>query len=411
MLTAVKSIYNNVLYSVKLNGFLTDWFHVKSGLKQGCPLSPVLFNLYINDLALKLNALGKGVKLDDEIVSILLYADDVVLLAENEADLQAMLNALGDWCYTNKLSINTTKSNIVHFRNPSVNKSNFVFKVNDVTVEYASNYKYLGLVLSEHLDNALTAKIVAQSANRALGLLIAKAKAFGGIQYDAFTKLYESMVFPVISCGASIWGTQSFKCIHAVQNRAAKYFLNVGRYTPNAAVTGDIGWTPVTTKCWKSVLRFWCRSVKMENNRLNKKVFCWSNHKSGNRCKNWNFRICKLLSDFDSEEFCDIAADINVKYMLDTILPRITQQFIDQWQIDVNRDESRTGNGGNKLRTYKTFKQTFQVETYCKTVFNRSHRSALAKFRSGTAPIALETGRYNGSFFKRYEVFSLLQYR
>ena len=74
-----------------------------------------------------------------------------------------MLNALGDWCYTNKLSINTTKSNIVHFRNPSVNKSNFVFKVNDVTVEYASNYKYLGLVLSEHLDYALTAKIVAQS--------------------------------------------------------------------------------------------------------------------------------------------------------------------------------------------------------------------------------------------------------
>ena len=83
--------------------------------------------------------------------------------------------------------------------------------------------------------------------------------------------------------------------------------------------------------------------------------------------------------------------------MLDTILPRITQQFIDQWQIDVNRDESRTGNGGNKLRTYKTFKQTFQIETYCKTVFNRSHRSALAKFRSGTAPIALETGRYNDS--------------
>ena len=89
---------------------------------------------------------------------------------------------------------------------------------------------------------------------------------------------------------------------------------------------------------------------KMENNRLNKKVFCWSNHKSGNRCKNWNFRICKLLSDFDSEEFCDIAADINVNYMLDTILPRITQQSIDQWQIDVNRDESRTGNGGNLPR-------------------------------------------------------------
>ena len=117
LLSAIKSIYNNVLCSVKLNGFLTDWFGVKSGLKQGCSLSQVLFNWYINDLALKINALGKGIKIDDESISILLYADDVVLLAENETDLQCMLNVLSNWCNTNKLFINSSKSNIVHFRN------------------------------------------------------------------------------------------------------------------------------------------------------------------------------------------------------------------------------------------------------------------------------------------------------
>ena len=52
------------------------------------------FNLYINDLAFKVNALGKGVKIDDIVVSILLYTDDVVLIAESEADLQAMLDTL-----------------------------------------------------------------------------------------------------------------------------------------------------------------------------------------------------------------------------------------------------------------------------------------------------------------------------
>ena len=53
----------------------------------------------------------------------------------------------------------------------------FVFKVNDGTLAHVSQYKYLGLVLTEHLDYAVTAKIVAQSANRAFGLLIAKPKA------------------------------------------------------------------------------------------------------------------------------------------------------------------------------------------------------------------------------------------
>ena len=62
-------------------------------------MSPVLFNLYINDLALKLNALGKGIRIHvyDEFVSILLYTDDIVLLADNEVDLQVMLSVLGCW--------------------------------------------------------------------------------------------------------------------------------------------------------------------------------------------------------------------------------------------------------------------------------------------------------------------------
>lgn len=44
---------------------------------------------------LKINALGKGVKLDEHVVPILLYADDVVLIAESETDLQEMLDSLG----------------------------------------------------------------------------------------------------------------------------------------------------------------------------------------------------------------------------------------------------------------------------------------------------------------------------
>ena len=277
LLNAIKSLYSNILCSVKLNTFTTDWFEVTCGLKQGCSLSPMLFNLYINDLALKIDALGKGVEVDDTRVSVLLYADDIVLIAESEMDLQAMLDTLGAWSKNNLITINVAKSNIVHFRNPSVTRSNFVFKVNDDSLGYVSQYKYLGLVLTEHLDYAVTAKIVAQSANRALGLLIAKSKAFGGLQCEPYTKLYDTIVVPIILYGAAIWATQSYACINAVQHRAARYFLNVGRYTPNAAVNGDIGWTPMVTKCWKSVLTFWYRCVSMNVSRINGTVFRWAN--------------------------------------------------------------------------------------------------------------------------------------
>ena len=206
LFSAIKGLYDKVICTVRINGFNTDWFTVKCGLKQGCPLSPVLFSFFINDLALKLKSTNVGVVCGDEKVSILLFADDIVLIAENPNDLQVLLNILSAWCKLNGMVINGTKSNIVHFRTPSVPRSDSVFTVGGINLDVVESYKYLGLVLTEFLDYSKTAKAVAKSANRALGLIIAKSKAFGGLPYDAFYKLYESIVCPVIMYGAPIWG-------------------------------------------------------------------------------------------------------------------------------------------------------------------------------------------------------------
>jgi hypothetical protein len=83
-LKALKSLYSNVECSVRLNGKLSTWFNVNAGLRQGCILSPGLFNLYINDLACKIKSLNKGVKLQNENISLFMYADDIVLISEKE---------------------------------------------------------------------------------------------------------------------------------------------------------------------------------------------------------------------------------------------------------------------------------------------------------------------------------------
>ncbi len=72
---------------MKINGNLTDWFSVNIGLKQGCVLPPSLFNLYINELIKEIKASGVGVDVDMEQVVILVYANGIVILAENEQDL------------------------------------------------------------------------------------------------------------------------------------------------------------------------------------------------------------------------------------------------------------------------------------------------------------------------------------
>jgi len=74
-----------------------------------------------------LKGLHKSVTIGNKNVCILLYADDIVLKAENENDLQTMLTTLNDWCKPNSMCINIGKSNIVHFRPDSLQRSEYIF--------------------------------------------------------------------------------------------------------------------------------------------------------------------------------------------------------------------------------------------------------------------------------------------
>ena len=71
---------------------------------QGCVLSPTMFSVYIKDLAEQINNIHYGITIDDIMVSILLYADDIALVAPDSDRLQGMLNVVTEWCDRWKLS-------------------------------------------------------------------------------------------------------------------------------------------------------------------------------------------------------------------------------------------------------------------------------------------------------------------
>ena len=239
---AINAIYSNTMCCVSVNkGLNSEWFETKCGLKQGCLLSPLLFNLYVNSLAIAIKDTGLGVDIGEGCMPILLYADDIVLIAESETDLQSLLDVLDEWCKTWHLDINQEKSQVVHFRPKCVPKTEYIFNCGDKTLSLVLQYKYLGLILTEHLDYNVTTRMVAQSANRALGVLIAKSKALGGLPFDVFTRLYDAMVCPVIEYGAAIWGTKQYSWINDVQHRAMRFYMGIIQYTPIAALHGDMG--------------------------------------------------------------------------------------------------------------------------------------------------------------------------
>ena len=187
-------------------------------MKQGDCLSPTLFSVFINDLAEEIKESGVGVhisgqnrppdSLDPEfIVNILLYADDIVVLAETEVDLQQLLNIIERWCSKWRLEVNLSKTNILHVRGKRKPRSDFVFLFGGKPVPYCSEYRYLGVTINEYLDYGVIVDHLTDSAGRALGAIIAKMIKFGGFPYRIFSMLYDSCIVSIADYSAAVTGS------------------------------------------------------------------------------------------------------------------------------------------------------------------------------------------------------------
>ena len=112
---AIKALYTKTSACINLNGHLSHWFETFIGVGQGDNLSPMLFNIFLNDLATEINSLGLGIKIGNLKLSILMYADDIVLLSDTAENLQKLLNHVYEWCRKWQLSINPVKTEVMHF--------------------------------------------------------------------------------------------------------------------------------------------------------------------------------------------------------------------------------------------------------------------------------------------------------
>ena len=325
--------------------------------------------------------------IDCDIVNILLYCDDIVLLTENEDDLQFLLQIVERWCRHWQLDVNLTKTDILHVRNKRKSQSWFVFLFNNRPVNYCSNYKYLGITLNCHLDYNYTTDILTDSAGRALGSIVCKMIKNQGFSYPVYTKLIDACVNSIADYAGEVIGYKSYISTEKLYLRGARAFIGLPKTAPTHGIIAEINWLLPEFRKQIKMIRFYSRLQKLDSSRILKRVYLWDQHLNDYSFVNtWSSEVKQIFVDINQPEMFYNICNQPVKCFIDNL--KALMLFEQQNRLMISCQTFP------KLRTFVELKN-FHLASPCLTLpLSFTKRSLITKARLGILPLRLETGRY-----------------
>ena len=229
---------------VRYNGKLSSLFDITMGVAQGGISSPMLFAIFVDDLAAMLKETGVGIKLVDQLLNVLLFADDTVLMAETADDLRKLLTTLEAFCNKWRLEVNETKTEvmIVPDGNGTGMPAADEFTYGNKSLNVVDKYKYLGVWIHKDLTWKYHVNCTLDKATKALN---SWTRLLNNPKIGAPMKLtcYKAMVRPVMEYAAEVWTADAtqLEALEGLQRRCARMITGAPNATPKPALLLELG--------------------------------------------------------------------------------------------------------------------------------------------------------------------------
>ena len=187
-----------------LNGVLSSWLNVKSGVPQGSVLGPVLFLIYVNDiddgLTCKISKFADDTKIASKITTTL-----------DKETLQSDLDRLACWASKWQMKFNVDKCKVLHIGS---NNNRVQYLMNGQQLNAVNKEKDLGIIISSDLKPSQHCSEVAKTANKLVGFI---GRAFENKSEKVILKLYNSLVRPHLEYCVQFWSPYYRKDIEKLE--------------------------------------------------------------------------------------------------------------------------------------------------------------------------------------------------
>lgn len=202
-LRIIENIYFNQSAAVKIEDQLTEEIKIERGVRQGCVLSPLLFNVYSEYVMnLSLDDVDEGILINGERLNNIRYADDTIVFADSLEGLQSLITRIANFSKEYGLDFNIKKTKYMVISKNNIPPGQLL--VNQQPVIRVSNYVYLGTNVNDRWDHSVEIRQRIEKARSAFTKMNNIFKSHS-IPLKTKIRLLRCYVFTVLLYGVESW--------------------------------------------------------------------------------------------------------------------------------------------------------------------------------------------------------------
>jgi hypothetical protein len=390
LLRVISVMYESVESKVLVAGG-TEWFPINVGVRQGCVLSPFLFSIFIDGLAVELNQAGLGIEVGGNTLNQLMYADDIVLMADNDTGMQSMLDIVSEYSRKWRFELSDTKTEVMIFgdtRRGGLSETTYTINRGLTEIKVVKEYKYLGTDVVGNLrwrkfkDKALKKARRNMARSWGMGIQSGCMTTEGGIQ------IWKTLVRPVLEYAVEVWpseGDRVWEEAERVQKEMGYRILGRWHLT-GEVVRGELGWWTMRARRDMLRLRYWAKILRMQSTRWVSRVYRITREEAQAGASNWCSLTKKILDELGMGDVWESEETGTEEEWNKKVEKAIHEREEAEWKTRMSMMSS--------LEEYVKVKKKLVLEKYLLSRINRTGRTQMTGLRGGRNNLRVHTGRY-----------------